>query len=98
MLLVFTLVFIPILCCMLVWAAVTAYRLLRPEEVEAFIEDPALLHLEAFEVQAPVPVGVREIREDQRRARHLHIRYYYTQGYSHGLPDLWLDQLWDRRN
>jgi len=99
---IFAAVAVPLLFLMLAWAGVTTYRILFSPEPPAFpSEHPAEQRREATAAGRRLPVGVREIREDQRfyfskRSRQEHYTYHY--GDSDGFPDPWLDNLWLRRN
>ena len=97
--LIFILVAAPLLFFMLTWVVVTAYRICRPEEPLAYECDPATLHLRAREAGQSVPVGAREIREEQRHYRCAQSTYaYHTGGRSAGVPHAWAEDLWRRRN
>lgn len=100
MYLLFAFVALPTIFCMLVWVVVTVRRLCFPARPVRYRARPVLLRRHEQAVGEVVPVGVREIRENQRRAQaeHPYVRYYYTGGYSHGVPAAWLDDLWQRRN
>lgn len=100
MYLLFALVAVPTLLCMLLWVGIAAYRICHPERPAPFVRDPVVLRRQEAMAGEPVLVGVREIREDQRRAQEdqRYIRYYYTGGYSHGVPAAWIEELWRRRN
>ncbi len=94
-------VVVPVLFLMLTWVGVTTYRILFPEEPLAPSESPTEKRREATTAGRAMPVGAREIREDQRfyfakRSRRDH--YSYHHGDSDGFPDPWLDNLWLRRN
>ncbi|GAB5518494.1 MAG: hypothetical protein RhofKO_07450 [Rhodothermales bacterium] len=97
---ILAMVAVPILFFMLTWVLVTAYRLLKPEEPLPYEYDAAFLRQQASQAGYSMPVGVREIREDQRHAR----RMTYQQEYEyHGtptalLPEAWREDLWRRRN
>jgi len=90
----------PLLFVLLVWVAATAYRLYNPERPLPFEEDPVVQREEASAQGQAVPVGVREIRADQRRQRRQSdvTEYRYAWGRSEGLPKGWQDDLWRRRN
>ena len=98
--LTFAILITPILFFVFTWAAVTAYRLLAPEKPIPFERDPVVVRKRAAEAGDYVAVGVREIREDQRLLFRDQIRppYHYTAGFSEGLPSVWMEDLWQRRN
>jgi hypothetical protein len=90
----------PVLVFLLIWVGATVYRLYYPQHPLPYEEDPALQRREAARNGGCVPVGVREIREDQRRKRRQKdvTVYNYAWGGSEGLPDEWREDLWRRRN
>ncbi|NBC17894.1 MAG: hypothetical protein GVY18_11335 [Bacteroidetes bacterium] len=97
----FAVVAMPVLFFALVWVAVTAYRLLYPEKPLPFERDPILVRRQAAATGKDVPVGVREIREDQQHLQTMRSRttpYHYLDGVSDGFPETWADDLWQRRN
>lgn len=98
--LTFAILVAPILFFVFTWAAVTAYRLLAPEKPILPGGDPVVVRKRATESGQYVAVGVREIREDQRLLFRDQIRspYYYSAGFSEGLPSIWMEDLWQRRN
>ena len=98
--LIFFIIAVPILFFMLTWTLVTAGRLLFPERPAPPTRDPVVVRQKATAEGVFVPVGVREIREDQRHERQVHPAppYLYAFGASEGLPELWRQDLWRRRN
>lgn len=92
----------PLLFFMLVWVAVTAYRIYFPEKSIPFNRDPVVQRWWVGAAERGIPVGVREIREDQRerhRATTPMPSYHYANGYSlEGLPEDWIEDLHLRRN
>jgi len=91
---------VPILFMMLTWVLVTAYRILKPEDPLPYEYDAAFLRQQATQAGHSMPVGVREIREDQRHARRMSFQQAYEY---HGmptavLPESWRDDLWLRRH
>jgi len=99
MLLIFATLIGPILFFLLVWVIASAYRLYFPEEPMPFEEDPVILRKKATSQGKNIPVGVREIRADQRYQRRNTSRtYHYAWGGSDGFPDTWRENLWLRRN
>ncbi len=97
--LVFILVAVPVFFFMITWAAVTTYRLLFPEKPLPLERHPVLVREKAAG-RRTVSVGVRQIKEDQRYFRTAHARahYDYFLGYSEGVPEVWVEDLWQRRN
>lgn len=101
MLLLLALLLGPILFFMITWVIATVYRLYFPERSLPFERDPVVIRERATAKGESVPVGVREIRADQRRARRQGTRqstYTYAWGGSDGFPEAWHENLWQRRN
>lgn len=98
--LIFLIVAVPILFCMITWVAATAYRLYFPEKPLPLERELTFVsHIESTPSQLPVPIGVREIKEDERRRRlSQSTSYQFTNGMSSGVPSDWLDDVWQRRN
>lgn len=97
----FAVVAFPALVMMAIWAAVTAFRLLRPEQPLPFMPDPSVQRREATKAGTSVPVGFQEIHDDLRvHARRLTLPYKYhaAVGGTHHVPEPWLDDLYRRRN
>jgi hypothetical protein len=90
----------PILVFLLIWIGAAVYRLYFPDHPLPFEEDPVVKRAKATSDGECVPVGVREIREDQRRERRQEdvTIYNYAWGASEGVPDSWREDLWRRRN
>lgn len=95
---ILVLVAVPTLFVLITWVVATAYRIYFPEKVLPIEEEMLTIGRRPAPVREPALVGVREIREEQRRMQEGHIRYYYTSGYSHGVPAAWIEELWQRRN
>lgn len=84
---------------LLVWAGGMVYRLYNPEHPRPFEEHPVVQRERATARGERVPVGVREIRADQRRKRRNgNSRGGYVWGRSEGIPAAWREDLWIRRN
>lgn len=96
----FAIVAVPILFFMLTWVVVTACRIFFPEKPQVIERNASVLRRQSADEGVSVPVGVREIREDQRHQfiQHSEISYYYSHGDSEGLPLSWFEDLHDRRN
>lgn len=98
--LIFLLVAVPIAFCMLTWVIATIYRLYFPE--------PSARELPIRSIRLPLPikpvsvamaVGVREIKENQRRQFSSSAAHYsFENGLSNGVPSDWVDDVWRRRN
>lgn len=86
---------------LVVWAVATVYRLYNPDHIPPFEEYSAIRRKAATaEGEERVPVGIREIRADQRRQRQKQEGQgaSYTWGRSEGVPEAWFEELWRRRN
>lgn len=90
----------PILVFLIIWVGATVYRLYFPERALPFEQSPVMQRERARMEGESVPVGVREIRADQRRERRQEnvTVYNYAWGGSEGLPEEWREDLWRRRN
>lgn len=90
----------PLLVFLMIWVGATVYRIYFPEHPLPFAEDPVVRRERATVEGESVPVGVREIRADQRRERRREdvTVYNYAWGGSEGLPEEWYEDLWRRRN
>jgi len=98
--LIFVLVGVPVIFCVLTYLVATAYRVYFPEK-EMPAEEPAeAAPRRRFRKDEPVTVGVREIKEDQRRMSATPARSFYSfsNGLSNGLPADWMDEVRRRRN
>lgn len=90
----------PILVFLFIWVGATVYRLYFPDKPLPFEESAVVQRAEATADGKHVPVGVREIRADQRRQRRNEdvTIYNYAWGGSEGVPESWREDLWRRRN
>lgn len=90
----------PILVFLFIWVAATVYRLYFPDTPLPFEQSDVMRRANATSEGKRVPVGVREIREDQRRQRRQEdvTIYNYAWGASEGVPESWREDLWRRRN
>ncbi|ARA93518.1 hypothetical protein AWN76_010355 [Rhodothermaceae bacterium RA] len=102
MYLTFALLAAPMVFFMLIWVVVTAYRIYFPEKPLPFEQDPVVRRWRMTSVGHSIPVGVREIRQDQRERLQTTsptASYHYADGYaSEGLPEYWMEDLYLRRN
>ena len=91
---------VPILFFMITWVAVTACKILFPPKESDVEQDPGRIRHIATKQGYSIPVGVREIREDQRyfTEQIKQTTYHYEQGDSEGLPMNWYEELANRRN
>lgn len=91
----------PILVFLLIWAGAAAYRLYFPERPLPFEKEHSGRWTRSMtDSDGGVPVGVRDIREQQRRERRQEdvTIYNYAWGASKGVPESWKEELWQRRN
>lgn len=96
----FAIIAVPILFFMLTWVVVTACRIFFPEKPLLVERDATLMRRHATREGGSVPVGIREIRADQRflQENAAHSSYHFSQGDSEGLPLSWFEDLNERRN
>ena len=96
----FVVIAVPVLFFMLTWAVVTVYRLVFAEAPVVSEHDPVVVRQNATTEGEYVPVGAREIREDRRYYLRVHppAPYLYLHGESEGVPEIWTEDLWRRRN
>jgi hypothetical protein len=93
----FFLLVAPLFVFLLTWVVATVYRLYFPERPLPLRSGTVQVHRRRAAAGEEVPVGVREIREDQRRER-TPVSYQYA-GFPTGqLPDDWERDLHQRRN
>nr|MBO2491046.1 hypothetical protein [Rhodothermus marinus] len=90
------LVFGPVLFFMLVWALVTAGRILFPERPLPFDRE---FSLRGWTMRprhrAPIHVGATRAESFGQADP---VPYHFEAGQSDGLPEAWVDELWLRRN
>lgn len=98
--LIFLLVAVPIAFCMMTWVVATVYRLYFPEQTIMHEPDrPMQFAPRLRPLDTVVAVGVREIKENQRRQFSSSASHYsFSNGYSNGVPTDWVDDVWRRRN
>lgn len=96
----FAIVVVPILFFMMTWFVVTACKIFMPSNLPTQKPDPGQRRRRATREGYSVPVGAREIREDQRflSNRLNDATYHYEHGDSEGLPLTWFEELVNRRN
>ena len=96
----FAVIAVPILFFMLTWVVVTACRIFFPEKPPAVEQDFSVLRRMAQRKGLNVPVGAREIREEQQYLfkQSPETTYHYAHGDSEGLPVNWFEELHHRRN
>ena len=96
----FAILAVPILFFMLTWVVVTACRIFFPEKQVLVEKDAASIRRKATQKGISIPVGAREIREDQRHFESPLTKnaYHFTGGDSEGLPVSWYEELNNRRN
>lgn len=93
----FLLLVAPLFVFLLTWVVATVYRLYFPEHPLPLRSGPVQVRRRRTAAGEQEPVGVREIREDQRQERPP-VAYQYA-GFPTGrLPDDWERDLHQRRN
>ena len=97
---VFAVLVVLVLFLLITWAVVTTYRLIYREAPTSDVSTPRMIRQRAATHGAQVVVGVRKIREEQRhyQAEHPPVPYVYDVGESDGIPSIWIEDLWRRRN
>lgn len=99
--LVFVFVAILIFFCMFTWVAVTIYRICFPEKPLPIERDPVMQRHHARLSGTMIPVGARDISEEQRAYVMEQMRAHgtvYLPAYPEGLPQAWEEDLQMRRN
>lgn len=96
----FVIVVAPLFFFLFTWAVATACRLYFPERPLPLQADAVKRRWRKAAAGRAMAVGVREIREDQRRHRleRSPVRYHYAGFASGELPEDWVEDLWQRRN
>jgi hypothetical protein len=100
----FFLIVVPAIGIAVVWAVVTAWRILLPERPPAFLPDPVRERRRRTAGGEAVPVGFREIHEEMplhaRRVTHPYRmdRQRALAGLPGHVPEPWIDDLRHRRN
>ena len=90
---------LPFFALMIAWTAVTAFRLMRPEEPLSLDEEPSVRRELARRRGRSMPVGALEIREDQRRRVRTHrVDYEYEGPASARFPVDWMQDVQQRCN
>ena len=91
-------VFLPVLFVAVVWAIVTACRILFPDEAGAVPDEAAVRAAQRQEGHV-TRVGAREIRADIRLWQRRHTAdYCYDDHRSAGMPEAWRDDVAHRMN
>lgn len=100
MYLVFVLVAAPLFFFVMTWTAVTVYRIWFPEEPLPPERDPLIMREVARRAGESMPVGAREIREDQRRHRRVGAgtAYQWVGAPRAQVPEAWAEDVYQRRN
>lgn len=95
----FVLVAIPVIILVVVWSAVSVYRLYFPEDPLPLLPDDVLLREQARLKGEAVAVSALDIREDLRRQKHQAlVTYQYAGSATAHVPDSWIADLIRRRN
>ena len=95
----FVLIAIPIIILVVVWAAVSVFRLYFPEDPLPLLPDDVLLREQARLNGEAVAVSALDIRSDLRRRKHDAVVAYHYAGMARAhVPDPWIEDLRRRRN
>ena len=96
----FAIIAVPILFFMLTWVVVTACRIFFPDKPQMVERNATIMRRKVSGEGVSVPVGVREIREDQRHflIQSSDTSYHYAHGDSEGLPLSWFEEFHERRH
>lgn len=100
----FLLVAVPVIFGVAVWALVTAFRILYPERPLPKPPAPRWRRREQAEPWRSARVGFREIHDEmQGHARRVTLPYRLDRqrqrvGMKGGVPERWLDDIFERRN
>jgi hypothetical protein len=95
----FVLVAIPVIILVVVWAAVSAFRLYFPERPLPLLPDDVLIREKARLNGEAVAVSALDIREDLRRKKHeALVTYQYAGTATAHVPEPWIADLHRRRN
>ena len=83
------------------WLITTVNRVFSPPAAPPVEKDLIVLRAEVMAGSLGIPVGAREIREEQRRYQHVRpgTSYHFAAGDPPGgMPEEWTKNLWLRRN
>lgn len=97
---VFAAVGVVLLACLLTWTVIISLRIWERDDPVALKRESVLVRREAAEAGLVVPVGAREIREDQQFGEDPQslLSYEFGSMGSSGIPGAWHEDLWIRRN
>ena len=90
---------VPTAILMVVWTLVAVSRILVPEQPLPFVRDEVAERRAASARGESVGVGFREIHDDMRvHVRELACPYRHAVGHPYGIPDVWVADVYRRRN
>lgn len=97
---VFAAIGVVLLACLLTWTIVVSLKLWETDDPVSLRRESVLVRREAARAGLVMPVGAREIREDQQYGEESRVLLMYDFGPvgSSGIPSAWFDDLWLRRN
>jgi hypothetical protein len=96
---ILSLIVIPVAFIMLVWAWAMVQRILTKDAEPPLLIPHDRNPTSSLNIQEPVPVGFREIRElSKKKVERQMAEYHYAWGHSEGLPMEWIEDLQERRN
>ena len=97
---VFAAIGVVLLACLLTWTIIISLKIWQTEDPVSMKRESVLVRREAARAGLVMPVGAREIREDQEYGEESRVLLMYDYGPfgSSGIPPGWFDDLWIRRN
>ncbi|MBT8401253.1 MAG: hypothetical protein KJO98_12305 [Rhodothermia bacterium] len=100
MLVLFAVLGVSLVVALLAWAIVTGFRIWGSDQEVALDRHAVVIRRQAARAGASVPVGAREIRQDQEFGDSYKTLFEYELGPdgSSGVPPSWFTDLWMRRN
>ncbi len=100
MVIVFAVLGVALVVGLLAWAIVTGFKIWGVEEEAESQRLAMALRQELARAGSSVPVGAREIRQDQEHAESFQslLTYERWPDGSTGVPPAWFNDLWMRRN
>ena len=103
---VFAAVGVALLACLLIWTIIISLNIWETDDPGALERESVHVRRQAARAGLTMPVGAREIHEDQQYGEETRLLLTYDFGTSEssgssrssGVPSAWVDDLWIRRN